>query len=52
MANTECDESGVVLSAPKSRDLLRLRRRFLPLHEKSREFLRRQDARFPLEENR
>ena len=36
------------LSAPKSRDSLRLRRRFLPLPEKSRDFLRPQDARFPL----
>ena len=38
----------VYLSAPKSRDSLRLRRRFLPLPEKSRDFLRPQDARFPL----
>ena len=36
------------LSAPKSRDSLRLRRRFLPLPRKSRDFLRPQDARFPL----
>ena len=39
---------GVVLSAPKSRDSLRLRRRFLPLPGKSRDFLRPQGARFPL----
>ena len=32
------------LSAPKSRDSLRLRRRFLPLPQKSRDFLRPQDA--------
>ena len=36
------------LSAPKSRDSLRLRRRFLPLPTTSRDFLRPQDARFPL----
>ena len=36
------------LSAPKSRDSLRLRRRFSPLSKKSRDFLRPQDARFPL----
>ena len=36
------------LSAPKSRDSLRLRRRFVPLPEKSRDFLRPQDARCPL----
>ena len=36
------------LSAPKSRDSLRLRRRFLPLPEKLRDFLRPQDAGFPL----
>ena len=40
--------NGVLLSAPKSRDSLRLRRRFLPLPEKSRDFLRPQGARFPL----
>ena len=37
-----------LLSAPKSRDSLRLRRRFLPLPEESRDVLRPQDARFPL----
>ena len=35
------------LSAPKSRDSLRLRRRCLPLPKHSRDFLRPQDARFP-----
>ena len=40
--------SYVQLSAPQSRDSLRLRRRFLPLPEKSCEFLRPQDAQFPL----
>ena len=35
------------LSAPKSHEPLRLRLRFLPLPEKSRNFLRPQDARFP-----
>ena len=43
-----CITRCLVLSAPKSRDSLRLRRRFLPLPKKSREFLRPQDARFPL----
>ena len=32
------------LNAPKSRDSLRLRRRFWPLPEKSRDFLRPQEA--------
>ena len=41
-------KGGWQLSAPKSRDSLRLRRRFLPLPEKSRDFLRPQDARSPL----
>ena len=45
---TKTDFHGLKLSAPKSRDSLRLRRRFLPLPEKSRDFLRPQDARFPL----
>ena len=40
--------SGLELSAPKSRDSLRLRRRFFPLPRKSRDFLRPQGARFPL----
>ena len=36
------------LSAPKSHDSLRLRRRFLPLPRRIARFLRPQDARFPL----
>ena len=36
------------LSAPKSRDSLRLRRRFSPLPRRIARFLRPQDARFPL----
>ena len=36
------------LSAPKSRDSLRLRRRFLPLPRRIARFLGPQDARFPL----
>ena len=37
-----------MLSAPKSRDPLRLRRRFSPLPRRIARFLRPQDARFPL----
>ena len=40
------------LSAPKSRDSLQPRRRFLPLPKQSLDFLRPQDARFPLRRKR
>ena len=40
--------SDQILSAPKSCDSLRLRRRFLPLPRRIARFLRPQDARFPL----
>ena len=41
-------KTSLTLSAPKSRDSLRLRRRFSPLPRRIARFLRPQDARFPL----
>ena len=43
---------GFGLSAPKLRDSLRRRRRFLLLPKKSRDFWGPQDARLPLRRNR